>query len=437
MIDYHRLPADHFLALASGRGGSAAVADLAAARLSKHLLLLRHVAEAWPSEDGRRATDVLIAADGRNRQAVAALVADPLVGAWLAATAGHTRLGGEPMTPKPGAGSAVPIEDHLAQLGALAAVAALRAGVEAEVRTRTRARSVSLPTVGTAQFDSDGPAVINVSPNRITVTSTTTTIVAGEDPRWHPLRRLTARHGRVAVAAALEDGNPYRDCYHASAAEWLSAGDAKSWQDLFTEAWTLIAEYLPERAAELSAGLRTVIPLVSDDSGVARSGTARDAFGALGLTRPQSGADFAVTLVHEFQHSKLSALLDLTKLFVSDGSERHFAPWRTDPRPTGGLSQGVYAFLGVADAWRALRAAPDLAEEATREFAIVRRQVDAGLTALEGSAELTPRGHEFAAGLRKSLDRFLAEVVPKSDVLAAEQALAERRRAWEQHVRVL
>ena len=40
-----------------------------------------------------------------------------------------------------------------------------------------------------------------------------------------------------------------------------------------------------------------------------------DAFGAFGLTRPASAADFAVTLVHEFQHSKLSALLDLVPLY--------------------------------------------------------------------------------------------------------------------------
>lgn len=425
MIDYHRVPDDRFAGLASGLGGPAAVADLAAAQLSKHLLLLRYVTEAWSSDEGRRAADVLIAADHRDRQAVADLVGEPLVGAWLAGTARQIRSGGE---------SAVPLGDDLAQLGALGAVAAFRAGADAETWTRARAGGVTLPTLGTAQLDSDDAAVVTVSGGRITVATASVSVVVGDDPRWHPLRRMTARHSDLVATVALEDVNPYRDCYHAPPAARLSTADAGRWQELFAEAWKLLAGYVPERAAELAAGLRSVVPLVTDDSGVARSGTARDAFGTMGLTRPRSGADFAVTLVHEFQHSKLSALLDLTELYVPGGAERHFAPWRTDSRPTGGLIQGVYAFLGVADAWRALRAAPGLADEAARELAIVRHQVNAGLTALERSEELTPKGAEFVAGLRATLSRLLAEPVPDSAATAAEGVLAQRRRAWEQHV---
>jgi uncharacterized protein len=426
MINYHRVPADRFAGLAAGLGGPAAVAELAAAQLSKHLLLLRYVTEAWSGAEGQRAADVLIAADRRDRQAVAELIGDPLVGAWLAGTARRVRGGGE---------SAVPIGDDLAQLGALAAVAALRTGADAETRTRTRAGGVTLPTLGTARFDSDDAAVITVSGGRVTVATASVSVVVGDDPRWHPLRRMIARHGDLGAEVALEDLNPYRDCYHAPPAERLSAADAGRWQELFAEAWALLAGHVPERAAELAAGLRSVVPLVTDDSGMARSGTARDAFGTMGLTRPRSGADFAVTLVHEFQHSKLSSLLDLADLYVPGGAERHFAPWRTDSRPTGGLIQGVYAFLGVADAWRALRAAPGLADEGARELAIVRQQVNVGLTALEGSAELTPKGREFATGLRATLSRLLAEPVPAAAAAAAEEVLARRRRAWEQHVR--
>jgi len=156
----------------------------------------------------------------------------------------------------------------------------------------------------------------------------------------------------------------------------------------------------------------------------------RDSFGALGLTRPPSVPDFAVTLVHEFQHSKLGGLLDLVPLTVPDGGERHFAPWRTDPRPTGGLFQGIYAFLGVADTWRALRAEPALEHRATREFAVARHQVDAGLDALEASAELTTHGREFAEGLRAASDRLMAEPVPRQVAADAVAELAGMRRTW-------
>ena len=45
-------------------------------------------------------------------------------------------------------------------------------------------------------------------------------------------------------------------------------------------------------------------------------------------------------------------------MYMQGDSERHFAPWRTDPRPPGGLLHDVHAFFGMADAWRALRTEP-------------------------------------------------------------------------------
>ena len=100
-------------------------------------------------------------------------------------------------------------------------------------------------------------------------------------------------------------------------------------------------------------------------------------------------------MVHEFQHSKL------------------WAPWRTDPRPLGGLLQGVYAFLGVADTWRALAARPALGDLAMREFAEAREQVDVALGELTGAGALTPAGEVFVDGLRTAADALLAEPLPK------------------------
>ncbi|GAB1689769.1 HEXXH motif domain-containing protein [Krasilnikovia sp. M28-CT-15] len=422
MIAHHEVTPDRFAALGSGLGGAAAVADLAAAQRSKRLLLLRHLSTTGLDRD---AIAVLIEADRRHRQAVTDLVDDPLVGAWLAWTVrrhlGHVE-------------SAVPLADDVAQLGALAAAAALRAGVDTELHTRTRRGAVTLPTLGTAVGCGDGPAVITVAGGRATVSGQRATVrVADDDPRWQPLRRIRAHDGDRVATVAVEDGNPYRDCYHAPPADRFSDAEFTGWQHFYAEAWALLAGWAPERADELTAGLRSVVPLVTDDSGVARSGTARDAFGTMGLTRPRSAAELAVTLVHEFQHSKLSALLDLVPLVVPGGTERHFAPWRIDARPTGGLIQGVYAFLGVADTWRALLAAPGLELEAAREFAVVRTQVEVGLAALEGSGELTGPGHDFAARMRSALDAHLAVPVPPSAVIAAGESLARQRRAWAVH----
>jgi HEXXH motif-containing protein len=411
---HHEVPDSRFAALASGFGGPEAIADLAGAQRSKRLLLLRAISQA--AED-RTATEVLIQADRRDRHVVADLMSDPLVGAWAADAV------------RPPADPA-----DLGQLSALAAAAAARTGFDVRLNTRTRARRITLPTLGTALLEADGMAVLTVKDGRVTVHGDSGTVSASDDdPRWQSLRRLRARHDDRRGTLAVEDGNPYRDCYHAPPADRLSDTDFARWQELYAEAWALLAGFAPERADEIAAGLRSVVPLATGDDAMARSGTARDAFGTMGLTCPGSATEFAVTLVHEFQHSKLSALLDLVPLYVPGGYKLHFAPWRTDARPTSGLIQGVYAFFGVADTWRSLLAAPGLAQQAAREFAIVRRQVQTGLTALEGSTELTPKGSEFAAGMRVALDALLAVPVPPAAARAADAALAERRRIWETH----
>ena len=78
-----------------------------------------------------------------------------------------------------------------------------------------------------------------------------------------------------------------------------------------------------------------------------------------------------------------------------------------------------------------------MAAEPGREFAFARLQLDAGLEALEGSRELTPRGREFVTGLREPVSRLLAEPLADDVSRAADNALSERRRAWQEHVRVL
>ena len=75
--------------------------------------------------------------------------------------------------------------------------------------------------------------------------------------------------------------------------------------------------------------------------------------------RPRSS--MAETLVHEFQHIKLCGLMDMLPLIEPSG-ERGYAPWREDPRPMGGLLQGVYAFTGIVRFWdvqRRLETEPD------------------------------------------------------------------------------
>ena len=60
----------------------------------------------------------------------------------------------------------------------------------------------------------------------------------------------------------------------------------------------------------------------------------------------------ALLLIHEFQHVKLGAVLDLFDLFDPADKRLYHAPWRAAMRPLEGLLQGTYAHLAVSRYWR-------------------------------------------------------------------------------------
>jgi HEXXH motif-containing protein len=426
MTEFHRLDDQQLASLSSGFGETSALLELAGSRQSRHMLLVRYLVEAWPDDLSGR--DAAIAAlDQVQRQDAAIfddLMRDPMVGAWLAAV---TRKIARPH------GERVPRAGDFLHLGALAAAGALRAGVDCELTGYARRGRVTLPGAGEAVLrpDTDGLVTMTVTAGSITLAAASDRITVPDDGDcWRPLRQLTAGRGAARLSVRIEDGNPYRGTYHAAPSGRLTTGEVLRWQGLFAAAYDLVRSCSPERITELVLGLRAVVPLVDSGDGAARSGTARDSVGALGLTPPRAADDLLVTSIHELQHSKLSAVMDLVRLHSDDGVERHFAPWRTDARPTAALFQGVYAFLGVAHVWHRLRQASALQRRAESEFANARVMVEQGMAALERSRELTPAGVRFVAGMRGALDALLAEELPADALVAARSFLRARKASW-------
>ncbi|GAA4596957.1 uncharacterized protein BJY16_002192 [Actinoplanes octamycinicus] len=413
------LGATQFTGLAGGYGGAAAVRALAHAQLSKHLLLIKFVVATWTGdpEPRDRAVDVLTRAQSAAPEVVADLLTDPLVGAWLARTT--RRLRGA-------ARSATPLDAECNHLSTVAAAAAALAGIDADLIGQPIDGGLALPRLGRVTVDRPGhpPVAVTVRAGRVDV--------AGASG-WAPVRRLTATTAGQRLDVVLDDLDPYRGGHHAPPADRLGEADVRRWQEVFAAGWALIAAHDPDRAGELAAGLRTLVPLARLDAHSARSATIRDAFGAFGLTRPATAAEFAVMLVHEFQHSKLSGVLDLRRLTDPGAAELHFAPWRTDPRPVGGLFQGVYAFLGIAQLWARLAGVPGL--PAQPEFALAREQVRWGLDSLAGSAALTADGRRFAAGMRAALDELAAVPVPAETAREAEEKVREVHAGWQERLR--
>ncbi len=427
-MTYHQLSPAAFEGLASGGGGPTAIEALCSAQLSKHMLLIGHLLRVWPGDTAER--DAVERLLGKAREAdpaaFAKVLGAPLVGGWVGIAIRAQQRDSACM-------------DDYRQLNGLAVVACAAAGLAGAAEVPTRDGMVTVPGLGAVTVPGATSArLIAEEGGRLVVQAGQTVVrlpanLDEETPQWQPVRRLTASTGALTIELGLDDLDPYRHGHHVPPAYRLSPQAVQQWQELFAEAWRLLAERLPQRAAELAAGLRTLVPLSQLDDRSARSATIRHAFGVFGLTLPPSAAEFAVTLVHEFQHSKLSAILDLAPMTDPEDTGRYFAPWRTDPRPLSGLLQGVYAFVGVADTWRALRDEPGLEELATAKFAEARIQVDRGLHSVETSGALLTSGVALAEQLRRTTDRFLAIELPPAATRAAEETLATIHRRWLDH----
>ncbi|MBM2621092.1 FxsB family radical SAM/SPASM domain protein [Actinoplanes sp. LDG1-06] len=286
---------------------------------------------------------------------------------------------------RPGSGPAT-----LSYLGSLAAAAAVRAGTPVEVDVEIADGVVTLPTVGTLHGPPgvNGPARLTAEQGKLWVAGPEGTITAdlahpAADAAWQPARWVPLDDWGVR----LEDGDPARDCHRWTPAGRLDAAAERAWRSALTEAWRWIRAEVPGYAPALRTGLQVVVPLRPDPSGAQRASTARDAFGSLAaaLTGPE---DLAVLLVHEFQHAKLGALLDLCDLYDARSEATVMVGWRPDPRPVEAALQGVYAHAAVADVWR-VRDGND------QSYAKYLRWTTDAIAALRGTDALTPLGAEF------------------------------------------
>ncbi|HET8660184.1 MAG TPA: HEXXH motif domain-containing protein [Micromonosporaceae bacterium] len=419
----HRLPPGAFGALAAGQGTPAVVKALLAARRSRHLFLLRGVLDhlAGVPQPQARAFEANYAALAAVQRvapsAVRTVLAYPLVGAWLA----HClrRLRGDD-------GTATPVDADLAHLGSVAAAAAVRGGTATAVVVPVREGTVALPTLGRLHLGDrtgDGLAAMSYQDGRVTFPGRGRAPVRlvprqADTPGWEALRRAVVTERGLTLCVDVDDVDPYRDCARLGAAPRLGAGEWRVWQDRLRSAWRVLAVDHPDQAAALAAGVVALVPLTRPASGESRSATQTDAAATVALSLPADPSTFAVTLVHELQHTTLNLLHDLVPLLVPTGG-RHYSPWRPDPRPLWGLLHGTYAFLGVARFWRA-EAAARPTPAARLELARSVHDVGVGQRALRESGRLTPAGERLVRVIGDTVRRWAPEIDDDLRRLAAD-----------------
>ncbi|MEV6348785.1 HEXXH motif-containing putative peptide modification protein [Actinoplanes sp. NPDC051851] len=357
--------------IASGQPGSATLALLrtgqAALRRTLLVAAYRHV-----GEPGAAARALIGRAAGAAREPVEEIVTRPFAHDW-----GLRVL-------------AAPPEEALRELNILAAAVALRAGIDLDVSLTAPDGELFLPGAGLA----DGLHCATIAVRQTGGAMTLGCPHPGvPPPRWSPVRTLAVAEDWNVV---LEDQEPRRITLGQPRAITPSA--VRAAEQLLRPAWSAVEAVFPGYAPTVRHLLRTLSPLAGDGS-AATSSSSPVACGCVALDLGVPIEIAALLLIHETQHSLLTAAEDLTPLCGEPGGERFRAPWKHTPRPAPAMLQGVFAHAAVIDYWLARRHADPDDREALWQFAYLREVTVPAMHDLRPAAALTAAGRRLLDGL--------------------------------------
>ncbi|MEU6200042.1 FxsB family cyclophane-forming radical SAM/SPASM peptide maturase [Streptomyces sp. NPDC047061] len=342
-IDIGR-PLDGFDALADGTDDGTAVRALVEVRQGVTLGLLKELNTELPDSQRKLwnpAWQLALDLQACDEVQLAALLVHPFTRPWAVRCLD---------------GAASP--DHLASL---VAAMVLPTGMVDAVEVPVTNGFAELPGAGRLHLEGVG-GTVRLTPGDL------------GGPHWEPVRRL--RPGRLELA--LDDIDPYRDCFDAPVKSRLTDHEVVLWREVLPRAWDVIAETLPGVAAGMTTGLRVLTPLAAPPGGHPIAG---GGFAALGLHLEAGGshapepARVAADLVRGFRLGLLDVLLDECELY----DER-------DTR-TGALLADIYG-----------RVATDTLFDTRSAVATRARWHE-----LSESGSLTVLGRRFVQGVGRSL----------------------------------
>ncbi|GAB2960374.1 HEXXH motif domain-containing protein [Micromonospora polyrhachis] len=453
---FHQLAGRAFAEFSQGGGGPAIIRSLLAGQYSKNLLLLRAIVE-LTTESGHRDLAPIGRAYSSIQeirryapQAARTVLTYPSVSAWAMTTVVQLSNGV--------AGT------HPGRIGALATAVALQARVPVAITlpaTSWSAGALALPSLGRILLPQPDAPVVPVRTGAdgaaLTVDGGFVSLTSPDDPGradrwtgsapsdgstdpaepggrlWQPVPRLSAAHGGLALRLRLDDLGAFSGIGEQSPKP-MGRAELAEWQGLISSGWRLLVEGHRPYAEEIAAAITMVAPLRTPDRGQV-SGTFRNAVGCVAMSRPADHRSAAVTLVHELQHTKLSALMNLFPLVEPGPDDRFHAPWRTDRRPLAGLLQGLYAHLGVAAFWRRQarhESEPTHLLRAQVEFARWREACREVADLLLETGRLSRVGRYVVGGARRTLAEWQGERLPTRAVAIARRLAEEHRARYEE-----
>lgn len=436
MITTHRLPQTVFGEFAAGGGDQDAIRYLCEAQQSKHMMLLHAIAE---EADGAAIPAYGKAAFWAGYALLTQVQAtDPGTGAWLLSL---PNLGGwaHDCLVRPEQGLA----PDLAHITCFAAAAAVHAGIPFEIDVPVLNERVQLPGLGSLRIAGQSPWITLRSDGEWLTGREDLKVACrdlvpddgstGSAPQWYGTPAVRAVADGLTWDVRLETGDLYLDRYTLPMSTNLPAGEIDHWRRRIQSAWEVLVRHHRSAAEPLAASVSVVVPLTAQRDTDLVSATSPAAFGAIATSWPPDSVTMAETLVHEFQHVKLCGLMDMVPL-VKTGGDLIYAPWRQDPRPAGGLLQGVYAHLEIARFWHAQRQAeidPDDILRAQVLFARWRSTIDPSAHALLEAGCLTRHGVRFAEVLQDQGRHLKTVHVPDDAERIAEEVALDHRLTWQ------
>jgi HEXXH motif-containing protein len=208
----------------------------------------------------------------------------------------------------------------------------------------------------------------------------------------------TASHETLAIedsiVLALSDNNPLatQEAHPDKQGNALDLGGhpASEWVASLREALALVRLHLPAARDEMDLYVQQIVP-VGFHADKHLSASYREAIGTLYLSLHPNPLTMVEALVHEFQHNKLNALLEIDRVLENAHEPLYRSPVRPDPRPLHGVLLAVHAFLPVALLYERMIAAGDAraSDRRLREIARINRE---GTDVLRAHARPTPVG---------------------------------------------
>lgn len=221
-----------------------------------------------------------------------------------------------------------------------------------------------------------------------------------------------------ALVLALRDNNPLpifaeHPERHGNV---VGLGDHElgEWMAMLRQCLAVIAQHMPLLADEMRLLLRHIVP-AGYDAEKHQSASYLHHLGVIYLTLHPSVMTMTEALIHEFQHNKLHALLQLDPVLANGTLPQFASPVRPDLRPLRGILLAVHAFLPVAALYRRMLAAGDPLAK-SHYFAVRMAQIDAinhqGCETLRHHGQWTPVGRR----LWPQIDQLDRNFAPKADL---------------------